>query len=85
MGSSPLYLPSFLPSPSHPPQEEEEKGEELGLWASIVGLVVITAIVAVFSEFLVSSIDDVCRTYNISKVGARQDDAWIDLIGVVDL
>ncbi len=40
----------------------------MGLWASIVGLVVITAVVAVFSEFLVASIDAVCSTYNISKV-----------------
>lgn len=56
---------------SQPPtQEEEEEGsgeEELGLWASLIGLLVITGVVAVFSEFLVSSIDDVCRTYNISK------------------
>jgi Ca2+/H+ antiporter len=52
--------------------DEEGEGEEekMGLWASIVGLVVITAVVAVFSEFLVASIDDVCSTYNISKARA---------------
>ena len=50
-------------------EEEEEEEEKLGLWPAVAGLVVITGIVAVFSEFLVASIDDVCSTYKISKVG----------------
>ena len=50
-------------------EEEDDDEDKLGLWASVIGLVVITGIVAVFSEFLVASIDDVCITYNISKVG----------------
>ena len=49
-------------------EEEEEDGDNLGLWPSIVGLIVVTGIVALFSEFLVSSIDDVCAEYKISKV-----------------
>ena len=55
-------------------EEEEEEGEEekLGLCPAVVGLVVVTGIVAVFSELLVASIDDVCSTYDISKVGRRE-------------
>lgn len=69
-----VSTPSLTPTPHQQEAEREEEGEEdergeneLGLCASVVGLFGITAVVAIFSELLVASIDDVCRDYKISK------------------
>jgi Ca2+:H+ antiporter len=48
-------------------EEEEEEEASIPFWVAMVGLLITTLTVTIFSDFLVDSIDDFCEASNMSK------------------
>ncbi|KAG2211171.1 hypothetical protein INT47_006290, partial [Mucor saturninus] len=51
----------------HEEEEEEEEEPQLPAWMAVTLLVVVTAVVGVCAEFLVSAIEEVTKIWNISE------------------
>ncbi|KAI7849980.1 calcium/proton exchanger [Circinella umbellata] len=62
-----LNADSTSPSQDTHNNEEEEEVPQMPFWMAIVVLLVITALVAVCAEFLVSAIEDVVEQWHISE------------------